>query len=287
MLRRPALIVLAASCLSLQACWVPQVVSGVRPQLFSSAAPSVTPFADITLEGKLVTLSTRLIALAKRTSALLALSSDLAAHRQVLESHLYYNVKTSGAFSGWIFANGSYSSYDSQSGARYSLSLIDSQDKPSDFDVLGFGSYGQAPLPAKTFPAGMNRYQLQLQQPDLVAGDTLKLNLTGTWPVQIPLRDSFMTTLTGSGSESGSSLFKQMDLRIDGKSSSDGSLVSGQIAFSAEIDGHIYNGFGSLDALGLTGTVQLEQNGIAVAQIFRRDKRWDVEINGRVSASGD
>ena len=285
MLRRIALIVLATSCLS--ACWVPQVVQGVQPKLFPSAAPSVTPFADITLEGKIVALSTRVIAISRRTSALLALSAQLAAHRQALENHVYYSVKASGEFSGWAFAGGIYSYYDAFSGARYSLSMIDTQNQPSGFDVLGFGSYGSPPLPAKSFPTNVYRYQLQLQQPDTVAGDTLKLDLKGSWPVQIPLRGSFQTLLSGSGSDDGHAVFKQLSMRVDGKSSSDGSLVEGQIGFSAEIDGQIYNGFGTLDGLGLLGTVQIEQNGIPVAAIVRRDKRWDVEINGRVSATGD
>lgn len=288
MLRRFALILPAAACLSLQACWVPQVVSGVRPQIFPSAAASVTPFADVTLEGKLVALSTRLVAISKRTSGLLSLSSNLAAHRQAIENQTYYSAKAaSGNFSGWVYANGGYTTYDSQSGARYSLSLIDGQSKPASFDVLGQGSYGQTPQQANVFPSDIHRYQLQLQLPDPLASDSLGVSLTGVWPNQIPLRDVFNTTLSGSGEVNGTGVFKHLDLRIDGKTSSDGTLTEGQLGFTTEIDGHVYNGFGTLDARGFDHDVTIEQNGIAVAVIKPSDKRWDVLINGRISASAD
>ncbi|PKL78342.1 MAG: hypothetical protein CVV27_03465 [Candidatus Melainabacteria bacterium HGW-Melainabacteria-1] len=290
MFRRMQLTALAASCLCLQACWVPQVIQGVQPQIFPSTSPSLSPDTAVTLEARIVAMSTRLISIARRTSADIALTADLASHRQALENHLYYNIKAFGAngdFTGWGFADGSYSHYDSQSGARYRLSLLNAQGQTPGFDLLGIGSYGEAPLPAKAFPSDVRSYRLELGQSDTVAGDQLTLSLTGNWPLQVPLRGSFLTTLSGSGSNSGHSAFSKMSLRVDGKSSSDRSLVEGQIGFSAEINGLVYNGFGTLDALGFVGTVDIEQNGTPVARIVRRDKRWDVEINGQVMASGD
>lgn len=286
MLRRHA-FVLVLGCLPLQACWVPQVIQGVRPQLFSSASPPPSQIASVTLEGKIITLGTRLITIAKRTSGLLQLSANLAAHRQALENHLYYNVKASGDFSGWGFNQGSYSYYEPFSGSRYSLRLLNAQDGQPDFDALGLGSYGHEPLPAKSFPSGVYRYRLESQLPDSVAGDTLKMNLTGQWPVQIPLRESFVTTLKGTGSDTGHQAFGDLSLQIDGKSLSDSSLIEGQIGFSVSIEGKIYNGFGTVDARGFVSKVNIEQNGVPVAQIVPHDKRWDVEVNGRVAASGE
>lgn len=63
--------------------------------------------------------------------------------------------------------------------------------------------------------------------------------------------------------------------------------LKARLAFSAEIDGKVYNGFGTLDSLGFVGDVHIEQNGVSVAQIQRKDKRWDVVINERVLASGN
>lgn len=288
MLRRFLLIFPAAASLSLQACWVPQIVSGVRPDIFPSTAPTTAPVSDITLESKLIKLSTRLITATKRTANTFALTTDLAAHRQNLENNNYYNVKlASASFSGWSYGNGTYTSYDSATGARYGLKMLNTADQSAAFDILGQGSYGPPPLPAQSFPPDVYRYRLGMSQPDPLASDALSLNLTGSWPTTIPLRGSYTTTLTGSGQLDGNSEFKSVSLRIDGKTSSDGSQLDGQLGFSTEIDGRVYNGFGTFDGVGFKDTVQIEQNGVPVAQIVRRDKRWDVEINGRISASGD
>lgn len=280
--------VVSAACLSLSGCWVPQVIQGVRPEIFPSSPASAAPTGDITLESKIVAMGTRLIAIAKRTSNALTLSADLANHRQVLENHLYYNVKADGQgdFSAWGYADGSYSYYDANTSARYKLSVLNASGQPAGFDILGIGSYGQS---VKSFPADVRSYRLELSQPDDVAGDTLALDLQGQWPVQLPLRGSFLSTLSGSGSDKGHALFQNMSLRVDGKSASDRSVVEGQIGFSAEIEGKVYNGFGTLDALGFVGSVDIQQNGVSVAEIVRQanGKAWDVKINGRISATGD
>lgn len=93
MSRRCVVIALAVSCLTLQGCWVPQVIQGVRPEIFPSPVASSGPNLDITLESKIVAMGTRLIALGKRTSAQLLMSTGIANHRQVLENRFFTTLK--------------------------------------------------------------------------------------------------------------------------------------------------------------------------------------------------
>lgn len=274
MSRRIALA--AASCLFLQGCWVPQVIQGVRPEIFPSAAASAGPDTQLTLESKIVAMGTRLIALSKRSSSQIALSSGIAAHRQNLENKFFYNTKAAGDFTtDWTLSGGTYHYYDGATASRYSLDMVNNSGGNTGFDASSF------------FPEDVKSYNLLLENTDVQSARTLKQSLRAVWPVQIPLRGSFITTLSGSGEDTGPGSYGKLGLRVDGKSSSDASLVEGQLSFSAEIDGRIYNGFGTLDALGFVGDVHIEQNGVSVAQIQRKDKRWDVVINERVLASGN
>lgn len=276
MSRRCVVIALAVSCLTLQGCWVPQVIQGVRPEIFPSPVASSGPNLDITLESKIVAMGTRLIALGKRTSAQLLMSTGIANHRQVLENRFFYNTKAAGDFTtDWTRTGGTYSYYDAVSASRYTLDLLNGSGGKTEFDA------------SASFPAEVKRYELALDNTDVTSGRSLKQLLTATWPVQIPLRGSFETVLTGSGEDSGPGSYGKLGLRVDGKTLSDASRVEGQIGFSAEIDGKVYNGFGTLDSLGFVGDVHIEQNGVSVAQIQRKDKRWDVVINERVLASGN
>lgn len=285
--RHFALFFIGFSSLTLQACWVPQVIQGVRPQLIQAEAQPPSQLASVSLNSKLTALATRLVTYSKQTSQLFQVSASLAAHRQALENHTYYNVKNITAFSGWQYYQGMYTAYDTASGSRYQLAMQNSKNSSPDFDVLGFGSYGEAPLPAKKFPVDVMSYTLSSQQSDLASNDTLKLNLTGHWPVQIPLRDSFVSTLSGTATGNGHPAFKNFEMNIIGKSLSDGSSIDAQLSFSSDVEGTNYKGFGTIDAKGFVGSVNLEQNGRVVATIVRRDPGWDVEINGKVVASAN
>lgn len=284
------LIALTWAGLSLQACWVPQVIQGVRPDIFPSAAPEVSPSANRSLESKQIALATEMIHVARSSGQLLVLSAELASHRQNLENHLYYTVKNAGDLSQWYFDNNQYTHYDTRNGARYTLALRDRNGQPypaegQGFDLLGFGSYGPEPLPARRFPESVNRYQLSLQQSGIPFSSQLNLLLQGEWPSQIPLRGGFQTRLSGQGQQINHPDFQDLTLQFNGLSQSDQSQLSGQLAFSASIEGKVYNGFGQINAGGFLNTVQLEQNGVTFLQIVRESDRWDVLREGQVVAS--
>jgi len=287
---RYALLPLLLSALSLQACWVPQVVQGVRPDIFPSTAPLPSEIAMLSLESRQVALATQAIAIARSAGGLLALTSDIARHRQSLENHLYYNVKAEGNLSQWAFQDAQYTYYDARIGARYNLTLQDRDGSTyaqngQSFDLLGFGSYGAEPLPARNFPESVHRYRLNLQKQAQETPGLLQLSLNAEWPTQIPLRGSFMTQLSGSGSHNQHPAFEQLSLQINGKTSSDQTLVEGQMAFSAEIEGKVYNGFGRINTAGFLDTVNLEQNGITLLRIVQEADRWDVVRETQVVAS--
>lgn len=269
----------------LQGCWVPQVVQGVRPQIFPTQAPVAKELAALSLESKQVALATRMIALSKQVAGAVSLTVDLAAHRQALANHLYYNVKQSRSFSEWFYDKGQYIYYDPASGVRHRLHFLDAQAQAPEFDVLGFASYGAEPLPAKEFPATVTHYQLQEEHASAIFKDDLRLQINGIWPTQIPLRESFDTTLSGSGSLTNTSAFEDLTMSLTGTTRSDGSAFNGQMAFTAQIDQKIYNGFGRFDRQGFLDSVDLEQNGQRVAQIIRQGQSWQVKINEQVVAS--
>lgn len=279
--------------LSLQGCWVPQIVEGVRPELFPSAAPESIESASLSTEAKQVILGTTLISLARRTAQDMALSIGLAAQRQALENHVFYNVKQN-QFQGWRFEEGLYRRIDSSTGTRYRLSFLTRNGQPytetySAFDILGQASYGAEPLPAQDFPQDVTRFVLSstrdLESPDNSDDDDLKLSLNGEWPVQIPLRAAFTTVMTGTGQVQVHPAFTNLSLNIDGTTRSDGSLLSGQLSFAAEISGQAYNGFGQFDAQGFNSDVVIEQNGVPVLSIMPREGRWDVVRNDVIEAS--
>lgn len=270
---------------SLSACWVPQVVQGVRPEIFPSAPASVTPSAEVSTQSKQVALATRMVAVSRQVANSFHLSTELAQHRQRLENHLFYNVQQTGDFSRWFFSADRYTYYDSTQGARFELQFYKSGNDAPGFDVLGYGSYGAEPLPAKAFPSDVSRYQLSLNQQGTQFQDQLNVSLNGSWPTQIPLRDSFNTVLSGSGQVSDSAFYQDLSLQINGQTASAASSFEGQLAFSASIDGKVYNGFGRFDNLGFSNQVSLQQNGAEVAVIERQDKSWQIKIADQVVAS--
>lgn len=285
---RLALIALAS--LSLSGCWVPQVIQGVQPEIFKTPPPAPPPVSTVSLESRLVALGSRMITVGKQSSALLRLSADLARHRQTIENQNYYRVQNAGDLTRWQFGdNGLYTYRDASTRSEYSLQVLTEGGAVPEpnFDVLGLGSYGPAPLPATTFPAHLRRYRLQMTQRDHQGQGDLSMQLNGQWPLQIPLRDAFVTTLTATGSQSDHPLIESLNLQLDGKSSSDAVLLDGQLAFSATLQGKVYNGFGRLDARGLVDTVHIEQNGVPVGKIVRETGRWDVYLGDKVLASGN
>lgn len=272
--------------LALQGCWVPQVVQGVQPQIFPSTAPENPILAQVSLDSKQVALATTMVSVSQVAGATYALTGRLAAYRQVLENQLYYNVQDLNSFSGWQYYpdDHQYHSYDTGNGARYTLGFYDRQDQLfTAFDLLGFGSYGPAPQPAQSFPAQVNRYAMSLQRAGFQNGN-LFLNLKGVWP-EIPLRGGYNTELTGDGSLQGHPFLENLNLRLDGNVLSDLSQVAGQMSFSTQIEGKVYNGFGRFDAQGFVETVDLEQNGIPVLQIQRQGTGWNVLRDQQVIAT--
>ncbi len=279
------LAIASVALIALQGCWVPQVVQGVQPQIFPSQAPVATEISTLSLESKQVALATRMITLAQEAAGAFEISVDLGAHRQALANHLYYNVKQSSQFSQWFFNDGLYTYYNPATGTRYGLNFLDNQAQKPAFDVLGFASYGSEPLPAKDFPASVTHYQITQEHFSAINNDNVKLQLNGVWPGQIPLRGSFDTALSGTGSLQKNSHFEDLKFSLTGNTRSDGAIFDGQMAFSAVINQKVYNGFGRFDRQGLLGSVDLEQNGQSVAQIIRQGQTWQVQMNQQVVAS--
>ena len=285
MSKHSLIAVMSLGLLGLQGCWVPQVVQGVRPQIFPSQAPAATEVSTLSLESKQVALATRMIDVSKQAAEAFGVTIDLANHRQALENQLYYNVKQSSSFSEWFYNDGLYTYYNPSSGVRYSLNFLDANAQKPGFDVLGFASYGSDPLPAKRFPETVTRYQLAEEQSSAIYKDQLTLELNGQWPTQIPLRGSFNSILSGTGQLKNAQAFEDLKFNLTGNTHSDGAILDGQIAFSATINQQVYNGFGRFDQQGLLGSIDLEQNGRSVAQIIRVDQGWQVKINEQVVAS--
>lgn len=274
--------------LTLQGCWVPQIVQGVQPELFPSAIPVKPSLAKLSLETKQVALATTAIASSRVAAEVFYLAGSLANHRQALENHLFYNVRSLDTFSGWQYLkpDGLYTYYNSGDGSRFKLGFIDTTGKAfADFDLMGFSTYGPKPQTAQSFPAQVKQYQLELQRFNFQDQTGLQINVNGIWPPQIPLRESFQTELSGSGLLPEHPYLENMSFKLDGNAASDHSQISGQMSFSARIEGLVYNGFGRFDAKGFVDTVFVEHNGLTILQIQRSNDSWNVLRDQQVVAT--
>jgi len=284
------LVLLAAlSGLTLQGCWVPQVVQGVRPEIFPSTLPENPLLARLSLESKQVALATSAIKTSRVMAEMFYLSGSLASHRQSLENHLYYNVQSLDSFSGWQFikSEGNYTYYNTSDGSRFSLLFMDTTGNQfEDFDLMGFSSYGPEPQPAQAFPKQIKSYQLGMKRFNFQDNAHLGITLKGSWPEQVPLRGSFQTTLNGSGSLPDHPYLENLSLKLDGTASSDHAQIDGQLSFSTNIEGKIYNGFGRFDAIGFVDSVFIEHNGLNILTIQRQDDdSWNIIRDQKVVAS--
>lgn len=280
---------LALSHMSLTACWVPQVIQGVRPEIFKSAPAAPPNEYQITREEGLIALATRMISIAKEAARMMAIVRDISIRRQQVENFIYFNVKNtnSSGLPHWFFNGRDYTHYDPLHRSNYTLSFKDTTNTPYPFDVLAISSYGHPPLPAKTFPADFSHYELSVvQTPDNGVG-TLSLTLRAEMPRQVGLRGSFETILSGSGENTGHPVLNTVYLNFNGKVSMDGTVMEGQMSFNTVFQGKPYNGFGVLDNLGFKDQLEIQQNGQGIMQIRRVDRRWEVLMGQQVVAMGD
>lgn len=274
----------ALAATTLTSCWVPQVIQGVRPELFKSAAEIPPDEYKISRDEGLTALATHMISIAQEASNLMVLTRGINTRRQQVENHIYFNVKS--GLPDWFFNGNDYTRYDAQRRGNYTLSFKDSQNKSYPFDVLAISNYGNSPLPAKVFPLDFSHYELSVAQSPANTLGTLSLTLNAKLPHQVPLRGSFDTTLSGTGENTGHPYLNTIALRVDGRASLDGTVTDGQISFDTVFQGKSYNGFGAIDALGFKNTVDIQQNGQSVIQIRRVDKRWEVVFNNQVVGTG-
>jgi hypothetical protein len=276
------------SLLSLTGCWVPQVIQGVRPELFKSDAPAAPDEYKISREEGLSALATRMISIAQETSNLFVITRTINTRRQQVENFAYFNVKASNS-SGlpeWYFNGSDYTHFDALRRSNYTLSFKDNANKAYPFDVLAVSNYGAEPLPAKVFPLDFSHYELSVSQTPANTVGTMALTLSSKLPHQVPLKGNFDTTLSGTGENTGHPALTNINLRVDGKASLDGTVTDGQISFDTVFQGKPYNGFGTIDAAGFKDTVDIQQNGQTVIQIRKVDRHWDVVLNDQVVATG-
>jgi hypothetical protein len=269
----------------ISSCWVPQVVEGVRPQIFDASPTPPPEVARQSLTSKEVALATRMIEISQTTANLFATHATIAQQRQAVANHLYYNVKQSN-FALWRYQAGDYVYYDTQKGHQYTLALQSATGEKPAFDVLGLDSYGAAPLPAQRFPK-VQQYMLNLSETRY--GKSLGLQTQGRWPDQVPLRDGFITDVTGTGIEPNVDLgFEDLTLTLSGKVDVSASFT-GELSFVAKIEGRSYSGFGRLDASGYLNTVNLQHNGVPLLSIERSTAttvpHWNVIKAGQVLGS--
>lgn len=283
-----SLAALALSSLILTACWVPQVIQGVRPEIFKSAQPAAPDEYQMTREEALTALATRMISIAKEAARMMVISRDIGTRRQQVENFIYFNVKNanSSGLPNWFFNGRDYTYYDAINRSNYTLSFKDASNTPYPFDVLAISNYGDAPLPAKIFPADFSHYELSVAQTPANTVGTLSLTLRGEIPRLIGLRGSFDTILSGTGENTGHPALNTVHLNFNGKVSLDGAVTDGQMSFDTVFQGQPYNGFGTLDSLGFKDSVEIQQNGQSVMQIRRVDRRWEVLIDQQVVATG-
>lgn len=279
---------LLLSSLLLSSCWVPQVVEGVRPQIFDASPTPPPEVARQSLTSKEVALATRMIEISQTAAAHFTVHGEIARQRQAVANHLYYNVQQfqSSQIALWRYAEGDYVYYDSQKGHQYTLSFQNAAGENPGFDLLGMASYGEAPLPAKTFPA-VQDYTLKLSETRY--GKSVALQTRGHWPDQIPLRGSFMTEISGSGVEPNVNLgFEDLTLLLSGKADAAAGFEA-EMSFNASIEGKVYNGFGRLDSTGYLDTINIQHNGITVLSIERNTAentpRWHVIKDGEILGS--
>lgn len=276
---------LAAAAL-LSGCWVPQVVEGVRPQIFDASPTPPPEVARQSLTSKEVALATRMIEISQTAADVFATHESIAQQRQVIANHLYYTVKQQSAFTMWRYEAGDYRYYDTQKGYQYLLKLQNTQGESPDFDVFGLNSYGESPLPAKTFP-DVQRYALDISENRY--SKSVALQTQGKWPDQVPLRGGFATEITGSGADTNINLgFEDLKLGISGKVDVAAGF-EGELSFVATIEGRTYSGFGRLDASGYLNTIDLQHKGVTLLSIERNTAentpRWNVIKAGQVLGS--
>lgn len=278
-------LVCLAGTVLISSCWVPQVVEGVRPQIFDADPTPPPEVARQSLTSKEVALATRMIEISQTAADVFSTHATIAQQRQAIANHLYYNVKQSN-FSQWRYQEGGYRYYDAQKGHQYELSLQSPGGDTPNFDVLGLNSYGSTPLPAQAFP-NVQQYVLNLSETRY--GKSVALQTQARWPEQIPLRGSFITDVTGSGIEPNVNLgFEDLKLTLSGKVDVSASF-EGDLSFVANVEGRSYSGFGRLDASGYLDTVSLQHNGITLLSIERstatNPARWNVIKAGQVLGS--
>lgn len=264
-------------------CWVPQVVEGVRPEIFDPAPTPPPEVARQSLTSKEVALATRMAELSQTAADVLMTHSFISRQRQAVANHVYYNVKQ--AQPQWRYQEGVYTYYDAQLGYQYTLNFLNAAGENPGFDLLGFASYGDEPLPAKQFP-NVKDYQLKLSETR--HGKSVVFQSQGRWPDQVPLQNDFSTPITGSGAEPSVNLgFENLKMTLSGQASVSAGFT-GDLSFEAEIEGRSYSGFGRLDSAGYVDRVDIQYNGVTVLSIERQSDstpRWQVIKAGQVLGS--
>ena len=280
-------VFLAACLLScLSGCWVPQVIQGVKPELVKPSSPVARDAYQVSRNEGLTALATRMISISREASEMMLTSRTISTRRQQVENFIYFNVKNSSGLPDWFFNGKDYTTYNATRRSNYTLSFMNNGNQPYTFDVLAIANYGGSPLPAKAFPADFSHYEISVAQTPENQVGTLKLTLRGEIPRQIPLRGNFDTLLSGQGENTDHPLLGTIGLQFDARTSLDGSITEGQLSFDAVFQGQTYHGFGRLDALGFTSTVDIQQNGQSVLQIRRVNQRWEVLRDNQVVATG-
>ncbi len=280
--------------LSLSGCWVPQVVEGVRPEIFD---PEPVPPAEVARQSrtsKEVALATRMVEISQTTARLLQMHGQIGRQRQAVANHLTFSPSAVGATQTrdfpWQYQNKDYVYYDAQNGRSYTLSLLNAAGEKPGFDALGLASYGDEPLPSRSFPP-VKQYQLRLSETRY--GKSVAFRTTGTWPEQVPAQGTFMTRVEGTGVEPDVDLgFENLTFSLSGESNVN-TEFTGELSFKADIDGQTYDGFGRLDRNGFVESVDIFQNGRTQLTIRRQPDtssalspfNWQVQKEGRVLAS--
>lgn len=275
-IQRNILMALWASTCLLSGCWVPQVVEGVRPEIFDPAPTAPPEVAKQSLTSKEVALATRVTEISQTAADVFMTHSFITRQRQAVANHVYYNVKQTQP--QWRYQEGIYTYYDMQLGYQYTLNFLNAAGENPGFDLLGFASYGDEPLPAKTFP-DVKDYRLKLSETR--QGKSVVFETQGRFPDQVPLQQNFSTTVSGSGAEPSVNLgFENLKMTVSGQASASMGFT-GDMSFEATIEGRVYSGFGRLDAAGFVNQVDIQHNGITVMQIERQadssTPRWQVK----------
>jgi hypothetical protein len=277
----------ASLCLlSLTGCWVPQIMQGVQPNIFPSSATPAPVVSTLSAEEMQVAMASRLVSASRDLAAMMLTTRRIGERRQQIENHIFFNVKS--GLPDWTFINGSYQNYDIYRGNIMYLSFLNSQGQAYSWDVLDVASYGNAPRPGgKTYPADNATYELKLAQRSVLNNEgALSATVIGTWPRPIPIQGNFATDFRGTGQVSDLPWAERFDLAIDARvGTTDPFNVQVSMEVQTRSDRRVYNAFGQIDARGLTGTVNLLQNGLSQLQIVRIDNRWELRREDRIVAS--